>query len=181
MAVYKSINGTSKKSFKIGLKGVELSTLDTGVTDADGKSIKQLLVDQKAVVTENSIFIQRDVVTRFQLNDDQTECTFEYKYYTETDGWKSKTVTVRTIDHPLVQSGAIQGPGNGKTSAGSIAVFADSTGSKLESPGFKILSSFLNSTDDSKEVPTVKVVKEMIYEATEPLELRRSGSTAKII
>lgn len=178
MSVYKNIDGTSKKSFRIGAKGLVLSTGTVEATAPNQEKLKQLLVDGKAVVTEDSFLIPRELVSKFKLSSDESECEFEYKYYDySSETWKVQTVKLKTT--PQLPDGIVQGTTDSKD--GNIAVFDGNSGKKIKDADYRILSDIFNSSDDSKEIPTFKAVKDYVGEVEKPLRMRATGETALIL
>ena len=175
MSVYKNIDGTSKKSFRIGSKGAIISTGDSYVDERTGNALKGLLVDGKAVYTEgnvNEIFIDRGIIDSFTSNE--SGCKLILKYYVkETRSWRYEEIDIKTRSG----DGGVYGPES--STADNIAVFSDSTGSTLKDSGFRVLSNILNSTDDSQEVMTFGAVKQYVEGKEVPLSERMTGKNAQ--
>lgn len=188
MSVYKNIDGTSKKSFRIGAKGVVLST-DTIYADGpNSEAIKRLLVNDKAVFTEENkqdIFIERRYISKWTVNPDETECTFEMKFFSDVEdlekeikkGWNTETITLKTFNNQTSVSGVQI---EGDATENNLVIFG-SNGETIKDSGLKILSDTLNSKDAENEIPTFATLKQYVGEKEIPLSRRADGETAKIL
>lgn len=176
MSIYKNIDGTSKKSFKLGARGLELKT-STAVDPVSAKTINKLLVDGKAVVTEDHISISRACITQFIPG--QNEFTLGYRYLDDNNKIVEGRVTVYTKEGTPVGgigTGDVVGPD--QSVEGNIAVFASDNGKTIDDSGFRVLSDILNTKDDEKEIPTFSAVKQYVEGKEQPLSLRRTGANA---
>lgn len=170
--VYSNTSGTSKPNFKLGRRGIELST-SIAVDKFSAETVKKLLIDGKAVQTEDRIVISDSCITSFIPSSDGKQFNLSYKYFDSQGKLHSDTVTVYTSRNPNTAGGDMFGPESSVSD--NIPVFQDNDGKKIKDSGYRILSEISNSVNESKEIPTVALVKEFIGLAQEPLEERRKG------
>lgn len=171
MAIYRNIDGITKNSFQVGLRGVTLST-GTGLNETGRDKIKQLLVNDVAVVTEKSFLIPRENVYKLEKTNDGNTCKLSYRYYDkENNIWKEESITLVTEDG----DSGIQRVNN--PTDGNIVVFNGSDGNKVKDSGFKIITNIQNLVEgeDENTVPTMAVLKQYVGVVEAPLRDRLNG------
>lgn len=173
MSSYKNLDGTTKPSFKIGPRGIELSTGAIVDSENNLKAIKTLMLSNNGtVLTDDNLglIISREFCTKIDTTTNPNYYIFYIKRFDNTNRqWVEEQILLNKTPSG-VGSGNVVGPDSSVVD--NLAAFGDESGKKIKDSGFSVASEVNN---DGSQIPTGAAIVSYIGAVTTPLSERLRG------